>query len=278
MLFLIVATVCFLFLRIEQQKYDKALAEKQKIENGLGTAIRQTAQRVAGVMQESAEMRKRVVEQEFFQALYIELDIIDQKEEQEKIRRYVPLIVLVEEDGAYFLYWKPVMQAGTVEYQQEWTEKIEFPEIQEGNEEKTRVVAELLEQYASDMITEHNDIAGQFGLEYTLTVPRFLQNTLETLEFPMLFAVVQGWPLTVSGDLLYENCVDAGVYLQEVERYVVEFPANLQDTRSYYHRKDCEVVSQYERSPVDTVSKEEAVVNFGAFPCEKCILTGLEMQ
>lgn len=234
-------------------------------------AIRQTAQRVADVMYDSVEKKQSVVEQEFFYALYTELGILWEKEKQEKLKRRVPFIALVEEDGAYLYYWSLVKQGETLELQHNWTEKIEFsvnPDWE--TEEKKRMVAELLEEYASGLITEYNYIAQQYGLQYTVTMPRFLQNTQDTLEFPMLFAVVQGWPLTASGNLLYDNCVDAGVYLREVEHYIVEFPKNLQNTKSYYHRRDCVEISAIQQDE-RIVSKEEAIREYGAFPCEKCI-------
>ena len=122
------------------------------------------------------------------------------------------------------------------------------------------------------MITEHNYIAEQDGLGYTFFVPRFLQNSSDILEFPMLFVAFQGWPLVENGSVVYENCVDAGVYLKETTYYVVDLPRDLAKTIAYYHKADCPRVPEWlKQTPEFVVTKEEAVREYGAFPCDFCL-------
>ena len=90
-------------------------------------------------------------------------------------------------------------------------------------------------------------------------------------KYPMVFVVFQGWPLNATGDIIYENCLDAGGYLKEKEYFVVTFPKNLADTKSKYHRRHCSEL-EYDSMKISerVLSKEEAVRQYGAFPCEKC--------
>ena len=100
-----------------------------------------------------------------------------------------------------------------------WSEKVPFVFLEESTEEeKKAIIAEVIEEYASELISNHNYIAKQYGLTYSFYVPQFLQNTSEQWNFPMIVAVFQGWPLTASKEIVYENCIDAAVYIQEVKK------------------------------------------------------------
>lgn len=273
MLFLVIYIVCFLTLLAEQTQYDRVLKEKQRIESGLCEAIEDTARNFTAVLYDSAEEKKKVIETTFLESMYVALGVFGQKEEQEKIKMCLPMLVLVEEDGAFFYHMQEVESDGITELQHGWSEKIEF-DIPEGTIEAKRkaIIAETLETVASELITEHNYIASQYGLEYTFSAPRFLQNTGEELKLPMLVAVFQGWPLDASAGIFYENCVDAGVYIQETERYIVELPDNLFETVSYYHKSSCaDIVKEQGNYIQEPLTKQEAIRQYGAFPCENCI-------
>ena len=73
---------------------------------------------------------------------------------------------------------------------------------------------ECLEQQASEIITKHNVIASQYGVGYQFFLPRFFQDTSSVTEFPMLFVVLQGWPLNDSHTVYYNTCIDAGIFLR----------------------------------------------------------------
>ena len=136
------------------------------------------------------------------------------------------------------------------------------------------MIADIIEPYASDIISNHNYIAMQYGINYSFYVPQFLQNTSEDLNFPMLFVVFQGWPLTASGNIVYENCIDTAVYIQTIEKYRIEVPKDLSQTYAYYHNIDCNYIGIYDGKVLDReVSKEQAIYKYGAYACEYCIKT-----
>jgi len=272
-LFFIIFVTCFVLLWKEQKNYDKVLEEKQRIEKALIKAIETTAKEFSDVIHDSTEKKKRIVESVFLESLYVELGIFDKKDEQEKLKMYLPLLVLVEEDGILFYHMQEVYKNGIIELQHVWNEKMMlfFPENSVPAKKK-QILSQWLEEYASELISEHNYIAEQYGIEYEFSAPDFLQNTAENLEFPMLFVVFQGWPLTSTGDIVYENCIDASVFLQEIEFYVVKLPEDLENTICFYHKKDCRELSREEEIwYVEWVTEEEAVRKYGAFPCEICL-------
>lgn len=259
-------------LSLEQLRYDAVLEEKQQVEKQLLTAVENTAREFAKVLYASTEKKQQVLEEEFFHFLYAAFGVLWEREEQERLRMHIPMLVLVEEDGILFFHMKEVIREGSVELQHQWTQKIPFcfsNNMQ--TEEKKVVIINTLEKNATEIITEHNYIAKQYGLGYTFTVPHFLQNTTKETEFPMLFLVFQGWPLTASGDVRYENCLDAGVYLQEVEYYVIELPKSPADSWCYYHKEGCRNLIRSNPNVLkEQLTKQEAIRKYGAIPCKEC--------
>lgn len=273
LLFLMLYMTCFLLLRAEESRYDKVMEEKQKVENALLEAIENTAREFSAVIYDSDEKKKQVIENIFFESLYAALGIFEEKEEQERIKMYFPILILVEEDGAMFFYMQENSKNGYTELQHVWSEKkrISFPENSEDSVKKQRVI-EVLEAEASKYITNHNYIAAQYGIAYSFSVPTFLCDSLNQLDFPILFAVFQGWPLTASGDVLYENCIDAAVYLQELERFILEIPADIISVRCIYHRESCvECLKESNFFLQKKLTAYEAVCKYGAYPCEICV-------
>lgn len=272
-MFLMIYAVCFLFLYLEQNNYDKVQEEKQKIEQALLDGLEIAGRRYAAVINDTEEEKKRTLEKVFPEAVAASLGIFTSEEEKQKLKMYMPMFALAEEDGVFFLYIREEKKNGITELCHVWSEKIyyEFPENSTEAQRKS-IVAGTLEQNASDIITNHNYIASQYGISYTFFVPDFLQDTSSALNFPMLFVVFQGWPLTASNDVVYANCIDAGVYLQEVERYLIERPGSISNTACIFHKSICSKVidSDYLFDEV-YVTKEEAIRIYGAFPCEECL-------
>ena len=71
-----------------------------------------------------------------------------------------------------------------------WSEQVPFifPEGSADSDKKA-IISNVIEQYASRIISNHNYIASQYGLNYSFYVPNFLQNTSEDLNFPMLYSM-----------------------------------------------------------------------------------------
>jgi len=215
LIFLTIYCGCFILLYCEQKRYDLMLEEKQKTEHALLEAIEETANRYRMVINESAEKKKEAIAKTFSEAFYISMGFFQTTHPEDFWRIYVPMIVLVEEDGAYFYYINQA-NAGQNVLVHEWTDKVPFSLPDDYSEEvKKAYMAEVLESLASQIISNHNFIAKQYGVTYRYSVPLFFQDMSRELEFPMLFVVFQGWPLGLSGEVYYENCLDAGVFLRE---------------------------------------------------------------
>jgi len=270
LMFLLIFTACWSILFVEQQRYDIAVKEKQRVERALIEAIENTSYEFADAIHASEKEKKQTLEQEFLNSFYITMGIMD-TEERRELRMYLPLLVLAEEDGAYFCYMQEQEKEGIAELVSVWSEKIFFRHSEGSSEaERKRILVETLEKEASDIITNHNYIAAQYGLSYSFSVPQFLENCEKELNFPMLFVVFQGWPLNGAGNMLYANCMDAGLYMKRTRYYSVSKPKDILSPYCVYHISDgsCEekinVIAEF-------VLEEDAICQYGALPCEICI-------
>lgn len=273
LVFLTIYSICFILLFIEQERYDKVQGEKQIIEQALISAIQNAGEKYSAVIYESEETRKRILEHTFLESLYVAAGILEDKEKQEIIRMYLPMMVLAEEDGVFFFYMEEQTNGTVKELSHTWTNKIPYEAMEQYTDAQLKhVVALTIENTASEIISQHNYIASQYGLSYRFYVPDFLQNTSEKLNFPMLFVAFQGWPLNASGDIVYENCIDAGGYIQKVKLYTVTGPENPANPFSLYHESSCPLIKKGNYlSYEDNVNEKEAIKRFGAYPCKNCI-------
>ncbi|MBO5354263.1 MAG: hypothetical protein J6A77_13300 [Lachnospiraceae bacterium] len=271
-LFIIVYLSCFFTLYLEQRNYDMVLEEKCRIEKGMKQAIEYAANELIPAVHASKEEKCTIFQTAFFEAFYIYMGVMDDTEEQQRLKMHVPMLVLVQEDGAFFYYAVETLENGVKQLRYEWTELQSFVFPEDCSEEKKKsIIAETLEETASGIITSHNYIAAQYGISYNFYVPDFLQDTARSLDMPVLFAVFQGWPLTAAGNIVYENCVDTGVYVQKVKKYIIELPTDLEDSFCYYHEEFCELVQRGDGNFLkEKFSKEQAVRMYGALSCTYC--------
>lgn len=262
---------CYLFLLMEQERYDRVVKEKKKVETALLEAAEHAGEKLVASIRASPEKRKSIAEMTFLESLYVSLGMLDSQEEQQQLKMYLPMLILVEEDGAYFYYMQQVFGKGGKGVRHEWSEKIMFSFSDDAaGEVKKKCMLETLEKTASGIITEHNYIASQYGLSYSFSAPSFVQCITKVTQLPMLIAVFQGWPLNPSKDVVYENCIDSGVYLKETEKFLVEMPVDLTKAICIYHREGCTELEKSGKIVKEYVSKQEAIYQYGAFSCEKC--------
>lgn len=270
-LFLILYITCFLFLLIEQSRYDNVQKEKRKIEDALADAVECTGKVLIASVNASSETRKRIVENTFSEALYLSLGMLNTSVEKLLLELYLPMLVLVEEDGAFFYYLQEEQRDGVVELQRCWTEKIEFTCFEECTEEaRRRIISATIEKTASEIISKHNYIAMQYGISYSFSTPDFFRNATSEMEYPVLLAVFQGWPLSPGEDIFYANCLDSGMFIQEKERYVIEIPRNLKNSKRVFHKTFCSELKKAEAFFVEEVTEHTAIYEYGAFPCDLC--------
>lgn len=272
LLFLVIYLICVCSLSVEQKKYDRAFEEKRRVEQALLEALEMAGGDFAAVINAPVKEKQRIFEQSFLEALYISLGLVEDTEAREQLEVYLPLLILVEEDGAFFSYIEEVEKKEMTELHRVWSEKKLFLFPQECvDAQKKAMMAQTLEDSASEYITNHNDIASQFGVSYSFNAPSFMQNMEETLEFPILLVVFQGWPLTAAGDIFYENCLDTGGYLQKTERYIVELPKDVKNTESVYHKACCPLIKEGDgRYEENYYTMQEALMLYGSYPCKIC--------
>ncbi len=271
-LFLMLYIICFVLLLYTQSQYDEVQREKQKVELALTEAVKAAGRELAAVINDTEEKKKSSFETAFLEAFYVSMGVFNCKEEQEYLQMHLPMLALAEADGIFFYYMEERQENGVTVLERVWSDKIPYGTCRYGTkEEEKELVAETLEKCSSEILFRHNYIASQYGISYSFFVPDFLQNTSTALEFPMLFVVFQGWPLNISGDVFYENCIDAGVYLQRIERYLLTRGECLSQPFSLYHKEDCSCITEEEKnSDAAYITEEEAVSVYGAFPCENC--------
>lgn len=269
--FLLIYVSCWLAVFTEQHRLETVLLEKQRVERALTEALENATIEFSEVIHASEDEKKKTLEQAFLDNFYISTGVIDNEESRDYIRMYFPIFILAEEDGVYFCYLKECKNEGTEGMVSEWSEKIfvEYQEESNGTEKKT-ALAELIEKKASEIISNHNYIAEQYGFTYDFSVPRFLKDMEYDMEFPMLCVVFQGWPLNSAGNILYENCLDAGLYLRRTNYFSVSKPKDISSPYCTYHKQDsfCEAK---ENLISEDVTEEEAIRKYGALPCEICI-------
>ena len=224
-MFVLIACGCFLSLYCEQKYYDSVMKEKQKIECALLETVEDTGIRCVKALEENEDRKKQIISETFSEAITIFMGYFDTPEEKDFWRLYVPMLVWVEEDGAFFYYLQLKNEKGEKELNHVWTDKIFFS-FPEGcsDMKKKALMADVLEQKASGIITNHNVIAAQYGLSYHYFLPVFFQDTSRLPEFPMLFIVFQGWPINHSRMLYYDACLDAGMFLRQKQDSPVPYP------------------------------------------------------
>ena len=271
-LFSMIFCMCFLELQIEQKRYDRVWEEKQKIENALVNAIEYTAWELTEVIFAPEEAKKKAVEDAFFEALSASLGYVEDTEAQAGLKLYVPLLILVEADGALIFHLEEKKVNNVTTLCSVWADKTVFSIQEESSwSEKKAIISNHLEKETSEFISNHNYIARQYGLEYIFSVPNFLYELEDESKFPMIIAVLQGWPLTASGKLTYENCIDAAAYIQEKKYYWLELPKNLENTVCYFHNTGCEKLSEESGVILERqVTEQEAIWKYGAVVCEIC--------
>ena len=271
LIFLVIFVACWSFLYVKQKQYDLVAGEKQRIEQALKQAIENTAENFSEVIYASEAKKKEVLEREFPGSLCFAMGIEDTEENRETIRMHLPMLVLAEEDGAYFCYMEEQERDTITELVSVWSDKLVFPYKEESTAaEKRRILVETLEEKASDIINNHNYIAEQYGLTYLFSVPRFLENYNKELEFPMLFVVFQGWPLDGAGSIVYDNCLDAGLYMKRTKCYSVSKPEDILSPYFVYHNLHSQCVER-ENLIAEFISEEDAIRQYGAIPCKNCI-------
>lgn len=225
MVFVLIACGCFISMYCRQKNYDCVIREKQKLETALLEAIEYTGNMSRIALREDEEQKKQLIVDSFSEAIYVSMGYLESSVVQEFWRLYVPMLVLVEEDGAFFYYVQMQQAEGEKELHHVWTDKICFSIPEECSDAKKKsLIADVLEQKASEIITQHNHIALQYGISYQYYLPGFFQDTSRLTEFPMLLVVFQGWPLTSSDSFFYDACFEAGVFLRYKEKNDLKYP------------------------------------------------------
>lgn len=220
--FILIVLCCWLSLYAEQKRYDTVIKEKKKLERILLEVVEDTGNKYRIALMEDTDNKKQVIEENFSNAISFFTEYFDTLQERDFWRLYVPMLILVEEDGVLFYH---LTLDDSKNLKHIWTDKMYFNFPDEcGVGMKKVLMTECLEQQASEIITKHNVIASQYGIGYRFFLPRFFQDTSGMPEFPMLFIVLQGWPLNDSHTVFYNACIDAGMLLRLRQEDEILYP------------------------------------------------------
>lgn len=253
---------------VEQEKYRQVEEEKKALESGLLVAVEKTIGKMRFIVKEEEEVKLKMLEETFFDSWFLQLGISENLEQQELAKMYVPMIAWLEEKGGYFYYTEVVENEGVCILEQRWSQFVPYSLVDDSVRREEVIL--YLEQQASYIITEHNRIAQQYGIEYRFHVPSFLGTGAKDTDFPILIVVFQGWPLEAAGEILYENCIDANAYLKETEQYLVELSGEEKERYVYLHREKCEYILMPENVLQERFTEKEAQEMYGAMPCPYC--------
>lgn len=104
-------------------QYDRAAAQKEKIDDALMFASDAAAEQIAVQYENgSADGFLKNVEVEFFRALSAGLGIYSDFDEMETIDFYVPLLIMTDTEGFYLNYLQEVPRNGEMVLERVWTE------------------------------------------------------------------------------------------------------------------------------------------------------------
>lgn len=130
--------------------------------------------------------------------------------------------------------------------------------------EKNAAIADTIIDTFEYYVNRHNDVAKQYGITYTFTIPSSMHSSLarsiETTSFLCLF---QGYPLGQGTSEEYNTFALAGVRAAKNSQYAVAKGA---DGQLYYHKLWCEDT----KNATTIYNSKRKCAQHGALPCEKC--------
>ncbi len=127
---IIFALIALALMNITDNKENEIYAlreEKRKIDVALESAVDDACQNIISIQDGIIELEKDKAITSFFNSLYSSLGLNMDKVAQEKIRNYVPVILLTSEDG-YYVYYSDQYKdkTGAIYTSKSWTEKLPY--------------------------------------------------------------------------------------------------------------------------------------------------------
>lgn len=135
---------------------------------------------------------------------------------------------------------------------------------------KRHALAESIRTNLGRVTSQHSYIAGQFDITIVYELPSFFEDFTPATEYPSLYALFQGYPLSDLNGILYNNVSSSAAYIMALERYVVEVSNSLGQPFSLYHKKGCAAIGSYGMVLDGTYSMEKSIHEYGAYACPQC--------
>lgn len=313
LIFVSIALCILLPISLSIRNYEvvasKKIAYNQIVDDAVDDAIDKMVESDHG---DNIVLNKDSAVENFFQSLYCGFGITDNKEKQEYLKLFIPVILVTDRDG-YYLYQKTIIKAqdGSDYMSCDWTEKRKYSyfdkennliinftltdyitiydantsDVLEGNyhdiakyysgisflqedEEYQKVrktcIIEHLTKDMQDAITNHNQIASEFGITYAFVLPTMEDadwyRTIDDISFLALF---QGYP--IGGSLgTYNRYALGGARIRKANMYYIKE----ENGTKYYHSADCDCLTTEDRANV-YYSKRECA-SLGAYPATDC--------
>lgn len=233
-------------------------------------------------------------------SLYTALDLNLDTEGKERLKLYLPVVAIADEDGLYLCYYKDMLD-NKKHLERIWSERIPYEAEYNGtqyqftlsgkavylDEDANKIVenelpeeiealridtiSRVIEQTVMEYVNLHNKIAGQYGIQYEFHVS-LMDNSINqrAITNPSLLVMFQGYPL-LGKDKVFECFAFAGASVRKHNYYLV----TKEDWYYVYHREDCKALKEeLDKNPeIEEIlcnSKKECA-KYGAFPCPDCM-------
>lgn len=231
-------------------------------------------------------------------SLSISLDLMMDKEGQQRLELFLPMIAVVDENGLYVSYLSAKDEFSN-QLQRVWSDCIPYETdyenkhyrfylsgtaqctTKEGEEAvvvtlgalellRKEVIATTIEKTISQYIMLHNRIAKAYGITYEFQIPAE-NNALysRAITSPSLLVLFQGYPFQGT-DEVYQSFAFNGASIKKRNYYLI----TKKDWYLLYHKSDCKTVSKEDGETTgDEVicNTKEECASYGAFPCPSCV-------
>ena len=137
---------------------------------------------------------------------------------------------------------------------------------------QTAVIESVTEQMRY-YVNAHNQKARAYGIGYDFAMPVIDNSAWErSIEHPGVLVMIQGYPIDVAGQIVYNQYAFVGAQLYKKEPYYL----TKRNWHPTYHRRHCSMLAlEGEEVLLKPVYSVEECVKRGAYACTECIPDGV---
>lgn len=305
LIFLLIVVPLMIVSNFKIAEEESVLLQQYKVKKYLNVAIEDSFNNIIEKNEnDDYIINKDLLINQFFNSLYVNFQVIDQPIIQEKIKSYIPMVILLQEDGFYMYgifesaneikyIWYPktiyVKETKNYIYRFNMTSTInvydknsgefydqEFHKIKGIKEElmltsyeefkdyKNDLIASKITQVAQQQIDRHNNVAKSFGVNYTFDAS---PNDLNKMikESQSNSIIVLFQGLPIGRKRI--NIYATGHSSLRKNKFYFGLKSENSE-RNVYHREKCNEVDL--SKPYEVFSDRKNAAQRGFFPCLEC--------